>query len=143
LSTSGFSRYTATVEKVLTIAGFDPSGGAGIQADLKVFHAFGEYGLSVAAALTAQNSKGVSAVIAVDAAFVRKQLDAVLSDFIPDAVKIGMLYSRANVNAVASAIREFSLRNVVLDPVIRSSSGRRLAEKDSLDAVRKRLLPLC
>jgi hydroxymethylpyrimidine/phosphomethylpyrimidine kinase len=143
LSSLGFSRYTPTVEKVLTIAGFDPSGGAGIQTDLKVFRAFDEYGLSVATALTAQNSRGVRAVTAVDAAFVRKQLVAVLSDFIPDAVKIGMLYSCANVQAVASLIREYALHNVVLDPVIRSSSGRRLAEKDSLDAIRKELLPLC
>jgi hydroxymethylpyrimidine/phosphomethylpyrimidine kinase len=137
------SRYNPFVKKVLTIAGFDPSGGAGIQADLKVFRAFGEYGLSVATALTAQNSKGVSGVMAVDAAFVRKQLVAVLSDFIPDATKIGMLYSRANVSAVSSVIREYSLRNVVLDPVMRSSSGKRLSEKDSLDAIRIKLLPLC
>jgi hydroxymethylpyrimidine/phosphomethylpyrimidine kinase len=131
------------VKKVLTIAGFDPSGGAGIQTDLKVFRAFQEYGLSVVAALTAQNSKGVSAVMAVDAAFVRRQLMAVFSDFIPDATKIGMLYSRANVRAVSSAIRKYGLRNVVLDPVMRSSSGKRLAEEDILEVMRKKLLPLC
>jgi hydroxymethylpyrimidine/phosphomethylpyrimidine kinase len=131
------------VKKVLTIAGFDPSGGAGIQADLKVFRAFGEYGLSVAAALTAQNSRGVSAVMAVDAAFVRKQLIAVLSDLIPDATKIGMLYSGANVRAVSSVIRKYALRNVVLDPVMRSSSGKRLAGEDALEVMRKKLLPLC
>jgi hydroxymethylpyrimidine/phosphomethylpyrimidine kinase len=131
------------VKKVLTIAGFDPSGGAGIQADLKVFRAFGCYGLSVVAALTAQNSRGVSAVSAVAAPFVRRQLDAVLSDFIPNATKIGMLYTPANVGAVAGAIREYSLRNVVLDPVMRSSSGRSLSGKGSLDALRKKLLPLC
>jgi hydroxymethylpyrimidine/phosphomethylpyrimidine kinase len=143
LSTSCFARYTPSVKKVLTIAGFDPSGGAGIQTDLKIFRAFREYGLSVVAALTAQNSKGVSAVMAVDAAFVRKQLMAVLSDFIPDATKIGMLYSRANVRAVSSVIRKYALRNVVLDPVVRSSSGKRLAEEDTLEVMRKKLLPLC
>jgi hydroxymethylpyrimidine/phosphomethylpyrimidine kinase len=131
------------VKKVLTIAGFDPSGGAGIQADLKVFRAFGAYGLSVAAALTAQNSRGVSAVMAVDAAFVRRQLIAVLSDFIPDATKIGMLYSGATARAVSSVIKEYGLRNVVLDPVMRSSSGKRLAEEDTLEVMRKKLLPLC
>jgi hydroxymethylpyrimidine/phosphomethylpyrimidine kinase len=139
----GVSRYNPPVKKVLTVAGFDPSGGAGIQTDLKVFRAFGDYGLSVAAALTAQNSKGVSAVMAVDAAFVRKQLVAVLSDFIPDATKIGMLYSGANVRAVSSVIREYALPNVVLDPVMRSSSGKRLAEDDTLEVLRKKLLPLC
>jgi hydroxymethylpyrimidine/phosphomethylpyrimidine kinase len=143
LSRPGFSGYTASVKKVLTIAGFDPSGGAGIQADLKVFRTFGEYGLSVAAALTAQNSRGVSAVMAVDAPFVRKQLVAVLSDFIPDAVKIGMLYSGENVNAVATVIREYALRNIVFDPVMRSSSGKRLAEAYSRDVILKKLLPLC
>jgi hydroxymethylpyrimidine/phosphomethylpyrimidine kinase len=137
------SRYNASVKKVLTIAGFDPSGGAGIQADLKVFRAFGEYGLSVATALTAQNSKGVNAVMAVDAAFVRKQFMAVLSDLVPDATKIGMLYSAANVRAVSSVVRKYALRNVVLDPVIRSSSGKRLAEENTLEVMRKKLLPLC
>ncbi len=137
------SRYNLAVKKILTIAGFDPSGGAGIQADLKVFRAFGEYGLSVAAALTAQNTRGVRAVVAVDATFVRKQLLAVLSDFIPDATKIGMLYSRANAEAVSAVVSAYSLRNVVLDPVIRSSSGRRLSEKDAVDAIREKLLPLC
>jgi hydroxymethylpyrimidine/phosphomethylpyrimidine kinase len=136
-------RYNPLVKKVLTIAGFDPSGGAGIQTDLKVFRAFGEYGLSVAAALTAQNSKGVSAVMAVDSSFVRRQLIAVLSDLIPDATKIGMLYSGANVRAVSSVIRKYALRNVVLDPVMRSSSGKRLAAEDTLEDVRKKLLPLC
>jgi hydroxymethylpyrimidine/phosphomethylpyrimidine kinase len=131
------------VKKVLTIAGFDPSGGAGIQADLKVFHSFGEYGLSVAAALTAQNSRGVSAVVAVEAAFVRKQLDVILSDFIPDATKIGMLYSKANIRAVSSAIRKYALRNVVLDPVMLSSSGKRLAERGSRAVILEKLIPLC
>jgi hydroxymethylpyrimidine/phosphomethylpyrimidine kinase len=143
LSTFCLSRYTPSVKKVLTIAGFDPSGGAGIQADLKVFRAFGEYGLSVAAALTAQNSKGVSAVMGVDAAFVRRQLIAVLSDLIPDATKIGMLYSGANVRTVSSLVRKYALRNVVLDPVMRSSSGRSLAGEDTIEVMRKKLLPLC
>jgi hydroxymethylpyrimidine/phosphomethylpyrimidine kinase len=143
LSTFCFSRYNPPVKKVLTIAGFDPSGGAGIQTDLKVFRAFREHGLSVAAALTAQNSKRVSAVMAVDAAFVRRQLMAVLSDFIPDATKIGMLYSGANVRAVSSVIKRYALRNVVLDPVMRSSSGNGLAGEDALEVMRKKLLPLC
>ncbi len=137
------SGYNPYVKNVLTIAGFDPSGGAGIQADLKVFHSFGEYGLSVAAALTAQNSSGVSAVTAVDAAFVKKQLYVILSDFTPDATKIGMLYSKANIEAVSSVIRKYSLRNVVLDPVMVSSSGKRLAEPGAAAVLLKKLLPLC
>jgi hydroxymethylpyrimidine/phosphomethylpyrimidine kinase len=131
------------VKKVLTIAGFDPSGGAGIQADLKVFRYFGEYGLSVVAALTAQNSREVRAVVAVEAGFVRKQLDVILSDFIPDAVKIGMLYSKSNIETVSSIIRKYDLRNVVLDPVMVSSSGKRLAERGSVAVILKKLVPLC
>lgn len=126
----------------LTIAGFDPSGGAGIQADLRVFSGFDVYGLSVAAALTAQNSIGVRAVRPVESGFVRRQLTVLLADMRPDALKTGMLHSRANVAVVAEMIRKYRLGNVVVDPVLLSSTGRRLAEKGTEGAVRTKLLPV-
>jgi hydroxymethylpyrimidine/phosphomethylpyrimidine kinase len=128
---------------VLTIAGSDPSGGAGIQQDLKVFRSLGTYGLSAVSALTAQNSTGVGGVMAVPGKFVAKQLAAVVVDIMPNAVKTGMLYSEENVDAVASAIRRFSLPNVVVDPVIRSSTGRSLCLRNVPGAMKKKLLPLC
>jgi len=127
----------------LTIAGFDPSGGAGLQQDLKVFHAFGVYGLSAAAALTAQNSSGVTAVKAVDSHFLRKQLDVLLRDIVPDATKVGMLLSAGNVTVVAGIFRKYRLKNIVLDPVIISSSGRMLAHKGVPELIRKKIFPYC
>jgi hydroxymethylpyrimidine/phosphomethylpyrimidine kinase len=127
----------------LTIAGFDPSGGAGIQADLKIFHSFGVYGISAVSSLTAQNSRIVRDIVPVRAAFVRKQLTTLLSDIRPDATKTGMLYSEANVEIVSHVIKKYALENLVVDPIIRASTGRSLAEKGLLPAVRKRLLPLC
>lgn len=131
------------MKMALTIAGSDPSGGAGLQADLKVFHRLGVYGLSVAAALTAQNASGVKSVMPVASRYVRKQLAVLLSEFVPQATKTGMLYSEENVNAVSRAVKKFSLGNFVVDPVILSSTGRRLAKKGTPEAVRKKLLPLC
>ena len=127
----------------LTIAGFDPSGGAGLQQDLKVFHAFGVYGLSAAAALTAQNSSGVTAVKAVDGNFLRKQLEVLLSDIVPDATKVGMLLTAANVRVVARIFRKYRLKNIVLDPVIVSSSGMMLAEKGVPELIRGEIFPYC
>jgi hydroxymethylpyrimidine/phosphomethylpyrimidine kinase len=127
----------------LTIAGFDPSGGAGLQADLRVFHLLGVYGLSVVSALTAQNSSGVDSVRPVDDTFVRKQLTVLLADMRPDAVKTGMLLTEENVEVVSYIIRKYSLRNVVVDPVMVSSSGMPLSEKGTPAAIRKKLLPLC
>jgi hydroxymethylpyrimidine/phosphomethylpyrimidine kinase len=126
----------------LTIAGFDPSGGAGIQADLRVFTGFDVYGLSVAAALTAQNSMGVRAVRPVESNFVQRQLTVLLSDLRPDALKTGMLHSKANVAVVAEMINKYRLRNIVVDPVLLSSTGRRLSEKGTAGALRDKLLPL-
>ncbi|MBI5634204.1 MAG: bifunctional hydroxymethylpyrimidine kinase/phosphomethylpyrimidine kinase [Nitrospirae bacterium] len=131
------------MKKALTIAGFDPSGGAGLQADLKVFQILGVYGLSAVAALTAQNTKGVVAVEPVSRQFLKKQLDVLMPDLIPDAVKIGMLLTEDNVKIVARIIREYSLRNVVLDPVMISSSGKRLAQRDVPKLLKEKILPLC
>jgi hydroxymethylpyrimidine/phosphomethylpyrimidine kinase len=127
----------------LTIAGSDPSGGAGIQQDLKVFRSFRTYGLSVVSSLTAQNSAGVKDVMAVPAKFVAKQIEAAVADVMPAAVKTGMLYSEENVNAVAAAVTKYSLPNVVVDPVVRSSTGVSLCMKNVPGAVKNKLLPLC
>ena len=130
------------IAKALTIAGSDPSGGAGIQADLKTFSRLGIYGMSVITALTAQNSLGVSGVMAVPSDFVARQLDAVLSDIPPDALKTGMLSNTAIVEAVAGKLREYGLGKLVIDPVMQSKSGAPLLDPDALTAFRRFLLPL-
>ncbi|MBB4930178.1 hydroxymethylpyrimidine/phosphomethylpyrimidine kinase [Lipingzhangella halophila] len=126
---------------ILTIAGSDPSGGAGIQADLKTFSALGGYGMSVLTALTAQATTGVTGVFPVPAEFVRAQLDTLLSDAKVDAVKIGMLGDTDVINAVASAIDDHGLHNVVLDPVMVAKSGDRLLAVEAIAAVRDQLVP--
>jgi hydroxymethylpyrimidine/phosphomethylpyrimidine kinase len=109
--------------KVLSIAGSDPSGGAGIQADLKTFQALGAFGMAVPAALTAQNSRGVAGVEAVSPRMLTKQLETLLSDIKPNAVKTGMLASKQNVDALTRAMRKFGIMKLVIDPVLKSSSG--------------------
>ncbi|QDW50737.1 bifunctional hydroxymethylpyrimidine kinase/phosphomethylpyrimidine kinase [Burkholderia sp. KBS0801] len=133
---------THPIPNVLTIAGSDSGGGAGIQADLKTFSALGAYGASVITALTAQNTRGVSGVHAPDAAFVTAQLDAVFDDIRIDAVKIGMLANAAIVHAVADALRRYAPRFVVLDTVMISKSSHALLAPDAVDALRDALLPL-
>jgi hydroxymethylpyrimidine/phosphomethylpyrimidine kinase len=128
--------------RVLTIAGSDSSGGAGIQADLKTFSALGCSGMSVITALTAQNTKGVTSVHAVPAAFVEDQLEAVLSDMGADAVKIGMVYSAEVIEAVARQLRKHSAKNVVLDPVMAAQSGDRLLLDEAIEAMKELLMPL-
>src|SRR5688572_13507412 len=131
------------VPVALTIAGSDSGGGAGIQADLKTFHAFGVYGTSAVTAITAQNTLGVTGVHAIPSDLVRKQIDAVVLDLPPKACKTGMLATAELVSVVARAIREHELGNYVLDPVMVASSGDRLLDADAIGAVRNRLLPLC
>jgi len=126
----------------LSIAGSDPSGGAGVQADLKTFHALGVYGAAVIAALTAQNTVGVTAVKAVQPAFIEAQLEALLDDIHVDAAKTGMLLTAGAVRCVAGAVRRHKLKNLVVDPVMVSSSGKRLLTKDAVDALVGELLPL-
>ncbi len=131
------------MKKALTIAGFDPSGGAGLQADLKVFQILGVYGLSAVAALTAQNTQGVDSVEPVSRRFLKKQLELLLSDLVPDAAKMGMLLTEDNVRVVARTIRKYSLKNVVLDPVMISSSGKKLAQRNVPKLLMEKILPLC
>ncbi|KVV20994.1 hydroxymethylpyrimidine/phosphomethylpyrimidine kinase [Burkholderia cepacia] len=133
---------THPIPNILTIAGSDSGGGAGIQADLKTFSALGAYGASAITALTAQNTRGVTGVHAPDAAFVTAQLDAVFSDIRIDAVKIGMLANAAIVHAVADALRRYAPRFVVLDTVMISKSSHALLAPDAVDALRDALLPL-
>ena len=126
----------------LTIAGSDSSGGAGIQADLKTFAALGVYGASVITALTAQNTKGVSGIHVVPAAFITAQLDAVIADLDIGAVKIGMMSERASIEAIAAGLRKWTPKHVVLDPVMVATSGDRLLATDAVDALRTKLIPL-
>jgi hydroxymethylpyrimidine/phosphomethylpyrimidine kinase len=126
----------------LTIAGSDPSGGAGIQADLKTFAAYGVYGASVVTALTVQTTLGVRASAAVDPALVAAQLDAVLDDLDVAAVKTGMLATRAIVEAVAERLAARRGPQLVVDPVLAATSGDRLLDADAVAALRARLLPL-
>jgi hydroxymethylpyrimidine/phosphomethylpyrimidine kinase len=125
----------------VTIAGSDSSGGAGIQADLKTFSALGVYGASVIAALTAQNTKGVTAIHQVPPDFVAAQMDAVFSDLAVGAVKIGMLGSAGVIAAVAAGLERHNQTKVVLDPVMAATSGRRLLAADAIEALRALLLP--
>ncbi|MGB7257533.1 MAG: bifunctional hydroxymethylpyrimidine kinase/phosphomethylpyrimidine kinase [Pseudolabrys sp.] len=125
----------------LTIAGSDSSGGAGIQADLKTFSALGVYGASVIAALTAQNTRGVTAFHDVPPDFITAQIDAVFSDLAIGAVKIGMLSNRAAIEAVAAGLDRHKAKNIVLDPVMVATSGDRLLASDAVDALRNELIP--
>jgi len=126
----------------LTIAGSDPSGGAGIQADIKTFCAYGIYGMAVPAALTAQNTTHVVAVREVPSAFLASQLEAVLSDVRVDALKTGMLLSAGTIRVVAEAVKGHRLRNLVVDPVMVSSTGTGLMRKNALGSLTGLLFPL-
>jgi hydroxymethylpyrimidine/phosphomethylpyrimidine kinase len=127
---------------VLTIAGSDSGGGAGIQADLKTFAAHGVHGLSALAALTAQHTRGVTAVHVPPVDFLDAQIDACFDDFRIGAVKLGMLASASVIEVVARAIERHRPAQVVVDPVMVATSGARLLEEDALGAMRQRLLPL-
>lgn len=130
------------MEIALTIAGSDSGGGAGIQADLKTFQQFGVFGTSVLTAITAQNTIGVSAWTAVDIPLLRAQLEAVLTDLRPAAVKSGMLPDAAVVREVANAVSHHRLANYVLDPVMVATSGDVLIADDAVHAIRAELVPL-
>jgi hydroxymethylpyrimidine/phosphomethylpyrimidine kinase len=132
-----------SIANVLSIAGLDPSGGAGILADVKTFSALGAYGTAVLTAVTAQNTRGVSAVQQLSADLVVQQLETLLADVRIDAVKIGMLGSVDVVHAVADTLRRHPLRYVVLDPVMVAKGGDRLLDEAAVAAVRDDLLPLC
>ncbi len=131
-----------TTPIALTIAGSDSGGGAGIQADLRTFHAFGVHGTTAITAITAQNTLGVTAIHAVPSEIVRAQIDAVASDLAPTAVKSGMLATAELVETVAAAFVELGPPNYVLDPVMVATSGARLLESDAEASIRRLLVPL-
>lgn len=131
-----------TYYRLLTIAGSDSGGGAGIQADLKTFAALGCYGMSVITALTAQNTVAVTGIYEVPADFVAQQIDAVLDDIGVDAIKIGMLQRAEIIRAVADRLRTRNVSHVVVDPVMISKSGAKLLREETIDTLRTVLLPL-
>ncbi len=130
-----------TIPIALTIAGSDSAGGAGIQADLKTFAAFGVYGASVITALTAQNTHGVSGIHLVPADFVTAQIDAVFGDLDVKAVKIGMVAQHPVIDAIVTGLGRWSPKHVVLDPVMVATSGDRLLAPDAIEALRAKLIP--
>jgi len=130
------------IPNLVSIAGVDPSGGAGMLADLKTFSALGAYGCGVVAALTAQNTRAVTGIHEVSPEFLRLQIDTLFEDVRIDAVKIGMLASGALIRVVADALRRHRPTHVVLDPVMVAKSGDRLLRADAVEALRTELLPL-
>lgn len=128
--------------RLLTIAGSDSGGGAGIQADLKTFAALGCYGMSAITALTAQNTVSVTGIFSVPPEFIAKQIDAVLSDIGADAVKIGMLSTAEVTETVAERLNAYEAENIVVDPVMVAKSGDKLLQDDAITALRTKLFPL-
>lgn len=130
------------MKKILTIAGSDCSGGAGIQADIKTITAHRMYAMSVITALTAQNTRGVYGVMEVPEDFAAKQMEAVFTDIRPDAVKIGMVSGQNIIEILADKLMEYGAENIVLDPVMISTSGSRLLKEDAMEALITKLMPL-
>ncbi|WP_270179268.1 bifunctional hydroxymethylpyrimidine kinase/phosphomethylpyrimidine kinase [Alkalihalobacillus sp. CinArs1] len=128
--------------KVLTIAGSDSGGGAGIQADLKTFQERDVYGMSVITALTAQNSLGVHGIYPQSLEAISKQIDAVLSDIGADAIKTGMLFSAEIIQTTALKLKEYNVTNLVIDPVMIAKGGSTLLEKEAVESLKTDLLPL-
>ena len=135
-------RYSMAIPKALTIAGSDPSGGAGIQADLKTFSAFEVFGMSVVTALTAQNSVGIQGIHTVPAEFVAQQIDSVLSDLGTDSAKTGMLFTGSIIRVVAAKLRAYRVERLVVDPVIAAKSGDPLLAADARAALVEEIFPI-
>lgn len=132
----------STMKTALTIAGSDCSGGAGIQADIKTMTMCGVYAMSAITALTAQNTTGVFGIMEVTPDFLASQIDAIASDIPPNAVKTGMVSSIGLIEVIADKIKSYSMPNVVVDPVMVSTSGARLISEDAVAALESRLFPL-
>ena len=130
------------MKRALTIAGSDSGGGAGIQADLKTFCAFGVYGMSSITSITAQNTKGVEAIFDLPPSLVAKQIECVVSDIGVDAAKTGMLSNSSIIEVVAQEIKKFNIEKLVVDPVMVSKSGALLLQRDAVDTLVERLFPL-
>ena len=127
---------------VLTIAGTDPTGGAGVQADLKTFMAHNVYGMSIITALVAQNTLGVKDIMNVTPDFLEEQFDCVFNDIFPDALKIGMVSETELIHTIVKKLKQYHARHIVVDPVMVSTSGSRLIEDSALDALKNELIPL-
>ncbi len=130
------------VKRVLTIAGSDSGGGAGIQADLKTIAALGGYGMSVITALTSQNTLGIQDIYEIPSAFVEKQFDSVASDIGIDAAKTGMLFGTATIESVARKIRQYHVERLVVDPVASAKDGHPLVKDEALEVLVRNLFPL-
>jgi len=130
------------MKTALTIAGSDSCGGAGIQADIKTMMANGVYAMSVITALTAQNTTGVTGIMEVTPEFLEEQLEDVISDIYPDAVKIGMVSSEELIRTIAWNLKKFHIKNVVVDPVMVSTSGSKLINDNAISTLKEQLLPL-
>lgn len=130
------------MKKVLTIAGSDCSGGAGIQADIKTITAHKMYAMSVITSLTAQNTTGVYGVLDTQPEFVENQLDCVMKDIFPDSIKIGMVSSSKIIKSIVKKLKEYRPKNIVVDPVMISTSGSRLLSEEAMDSLINELIPL-
>ena len=130
------------MKKILTIAGSDPSGGAGIQADIKTITVHGMYACSVITSLTAQNTTGVYGILNVPPEFVAAQMDCVFTDIYPDAVKIGMVSEEPILAQIIAGLQQYRPQNLVIDPVMISTSGRRLLSEPAFSLLKEELLPL-
>lgn len=130
------------IKKVLTIAGSDSSGGAGIQADIKTITVHNMYAMSVITALTAQNTTGVYGIMEATPDFVAQQLDCIFTDIFPDSVKIGMVSNGEIINVIAQKLKQYNPGNIVIDPVMVSTSGSKLLSDEATEALISKLLPL-
>ncbi len=130
------------MKKALSIAGSDSGGGAGIQADLKTFAAFGVYGATAITALTAQNTKGVEGILNIPPSFVEKQIDTIMSDIAPQTWKTGMLVDNETIEVVCHKVKEYQIKNLIVDPVMIAKGGDHLLSKDSVDCLVRHLMPL-
>lgn len=131
-----------SIPNTLTIAGVDPSGGAGVLADIKAMSALGAYATGVIAALTAQNTQGVTGIYPIDPAFIKRQIDTLFTDVHIDAVKLGMLGQKPVIRTVTETLQQWQPKHIVLDPVMVAKSGDHLLEQSAVDELRNALLPL-
>ncbi|MBQ4249842.1 MAG: bifunctional hydroxymethylpyrimidine kinase/phosphomethylpyrimidine kinase, partial [Clostridia bacterium] len=130
------------MKTALTIAGSDTGGGAGIQADIKTMTVNGVYAMSALTALTAQNTVGVQGIYEITPEFLAQELDSIFTDFTPDAVKIGMVFSVPQIGVIAEKLKQYNAKNIVLDPVMVATSGSKLINDDAVAALKEKLIPL-
>ena len=130
------------MKTALTIAGSDSSGGAGIQADMKTMTVHGVYAMSALTALTAQNTTGVTDILGIEATFLGSQLDSIFTDISPDAMKLGMIFSAEQVSVIAQKLKKYQAENIVIDPVMVATSGSTLTNDETVEALKKQLLPM-